>query len=214
MLTGIPPEVTDSDNDGVLDENDFCPNTSEGDLALSRGCSCDQILDLKPGKDTIRRLRQEIKLYNRHTKEIEAGIERLLKSDSQIWAKIQNIAKVKGVGLMTIAKVLAETNAFALIRNGKQLTSYAGFDVVLKESGKYKGKTKISRRGNRHLRMSVFMPALSAIKSNPKMKVYYDRMLERGKPKKTAVIAVARKLLLLIYFLWLKETEYDPAYSG
>jgi len=168
----------------------------------------------KPGKDTVRRLRREIKLYETLIKEVEVSIRSLLKQDAQVWSKIQNIQRVDGVGLMTIAKVLAETNAFALIRNGKQLTSYAGLDVVLKQSGKYKGKTKISRKGNKHLRMSVFMPALSAIKSNPRMKTYYDRMLERGKPKKTAVIAVARKLLLLIYFLWVNETEYDPAYSG
>jgi len=168
----------------------------------------------KPGKDTVRRLRREIKLYETLIKEIETSIRSLLKSDTQIWGKVQNILTVNGIGLMTIAKVLAETNAFALIKNGKQLTSYAGLDIVLKESGKYKGKTKISRKGNRHLRMSVFMPALSAIKSNHKMKNYYDRMLARGKPKKTGVIAVARKLLLLIYFLWINDTKYDPAYSG
>ena len=46
------------------------------------------------------------------------------------------------------------------------------------------------------------------------MKTYYDRMLEKGKPKKSGIIAVARKLLLLIYFLWTNDVEYDPAYSG
>ena len=115
---------------------------------------------------------------------------------------------------MTMAKVLAETNAFALIRNGKQLTSYAGLDIVFKESGKYQGKTKISKKGNQHLRQSVYMPAISAIKTNPKMKTYYNRMLNKGKPKKSGIIAVARKLLLLIYFLWTNEVEYDPSYSG
>jgi len=168
----------------------------------------------KPGKDTIRRLRQEIKLYDHQIEEIEVSIRTVLKSDLQMWQKIQNIQRVKGLGLMTIAKVLAETNAFNMIQNGKQLTSYAGLDVVLKESGKYKGKTRISKKGNHHLRMSVYMPAISAIKSNRRMKVYYNRMIEKGKPKKAGVIAIARKLLLLIYFLWVNETEYDPNYSG
>jgi len=79
---------------------------------------------------------------------------------------------------------------------------------VFNESGKHQGKTRISRKGNKHLRQSVYMPAISAIKSNPKLKMYYDRMLEKGKPKKVGVIAVARKRLLLIYFLWINETEY------
>jgi transposase len=168
----------------------------------------------KPGKDTIKRLRQEIKLYDRQINETEVSIRALLKSDPLIWQKIQNIQRVKGLGLMTIAKVLAETNAFNLIQNGKQLTSYAGLDVVLKESGKYKGKTRISKKGNHYLRMSVYMPAISAIKSNGRMQTYYNRMIEKGKPKKAGVIAIARKLLLLIYFLWVNETEYDPNYIG
>jgi len=168
----------------------------------------------KPGEDTVRRLSREIKLYQILIKEVEAGIRKLLQRDARVWSKIQNILRVKGIGLMTLAKVLAETNAFALIRNGKQLTSYAGLDIVLKESGKFKGKTKISKKGNRYLRQSVYMPAISAIKSNPKMKTYYDRMLEKGKPKKSGIIAVARKLLLLIYFLWINDVEYDPTYSG
>jgi len=168
----------------------------------------------KPGRDTIRRLGREIKLYEALIKEVELSIRSLLQSDLQMWVKIQNILRVNGVGLMTIAKVLAETNAFALIRNGKQLASYAGLDVVFNESGKHQGKTRISRKGNSHLRQSVYMPAISAIKSNPRMKSFYERMLEKGKPKKVGVIAVARKLLLLIYFLWTNETEYDPAYAA
>jgi len=168
----------------------------------------------KPGKDTIRRLRREIKLYETLIKEVELSIRSLLQSDTLMWVKIQNILRVNGVGLMTVAKVLAETNAFALIRNGKQLTSYAGLDVVFNDSGKHQGKTRISRKGNSHLRQSVYMPAISAIKSNPNLKSYYDRIIEKGKPKKVGVIAVARKLLLLIYFLWINETEYDPAYAA
>ncbi len=58
------------------------------------------------------------------------------------------------------------------------------------------------------------MSQLYAIKSNKQMKTYYDRMLERGKPKKAGIVAVARKLLLLIYFLWTNETEYDPNYAA
>jgi len=168
----------------------------------------------KPGKDTVRRLRREIKLYETLIKEVELSIRSLLQRDLKIWVKIQKILRVNGVGLMTVAKVLAETNAFALIRNGKQLASYAGLDVVFKESGKYQGKTKISKKGNQHLRQSVYMPAISAIKTNPKMKTYYNRMLNKGKPKKSGIVAVARKLLLLIYFLWINDVEYNPAYLG
>lgn len=113
---------------------------------------------------------------------------------------------------MTFAKVLAETNAFALIHNAKQLTSYAGLDVALKESGKYRGKTKISKKGNRYLRLAVYMPAISAISSNEQMKTFYERLVNSGKPKKAAIVAVSRKMLLLIYHIWKNNTPYDPAF--
>ena len=167
----------------------------------------------KPGKDALRRLRKEIAFYNQLIKEIESSILDLLKSDEQIWRKVENINQVKGYGIMSIAKILAETNGFALFRNHKQLASYAGLDVVLRESGHFKGKTKISKKGNSHLRMGLYMPALSATRSNPKMKAFYDRIIAKGKPKKVGIIAVARKLLVLMYFLWTKDIEYISNYN-
>ncbi|MEI9945951.1 MAG: IS110 family transposase [Chitinophagaceae bacterium] len=61
------------------------------------------------------------------------------------------ICSIPGVGLLTAVTVLAETNGFDLIRNKKQLTSYAGLDVREKQSGtSVKGKPKISKKGNRY----------------------------------------------------------------
>lgn len=166
----------------------------------------------QPAPTSLKRLKQEIKFYQRQRQNIEAEIMALLKQDIQSWDKIQNIQQVKGLSYMTIAKILAETDGFALIRNAKQLASYAGLDVVLKESGKYKGMTKLSKRGNKYLRMSVYMPALSAIRSNRQMKKYYERMLKRGKSKKAGISAIARKMLLIVYYLWVNNTKYDPDY--
>jgi len=157
-------------------------------------------------------LKQEIKFYQRQLEDIEAEILTLLKQDHENWNKVQNIQQVKGLSYMTIAKILAETDGFALIRNGKQLASYAGLDVVLRQSGKYSGKTTLSKRGNKYLRMSVYMPALSAMRSNRQMKAYYERILDKGKPKKVGIMAIARKMLLLVYYLWVNDTKYDPDY--
>ena len=90
---------------------------------------------------------------------------------------------------------------------------YAGLDVVFNDSGIKKGKTSISKKGNKFLRKAVFMPALSASKHNHKMKELYKRLVAKGKNKKLALIAVARKLLLLIYSLWKNNSEYIPDYQ-
>jgi hypothetical protein len=69
-------------------------------------------------------------------------------SDSDLNCRITNITTAKGIGFITAVKVIAEAGGFALIRNHKQLASYAGFDVVLKESGTRRGKPAISKKGN------------------------------------------------------------------
>jgi transposase len=76
-----------------------------------------------------------------------------------------------------------------------------------------KGKTSISKKGNTFIRKALFMPALSACRANPHMKELYKRLVAKGKNKKLAIIAVARKLLLLIYTLWKSNSVYIPEYN-
>ncbi len=94
----------------------------------------------------------------------------------------------------------------------KQLASYAGYDAVFNDSGMKKGKTSIWKKENKFLRNAVFMPALAACRYNPRLKEFYNRLVAKGKNRKLALIAVARKLLLLIYSLWKSNSVYDPNY--
>ena len=65
--------------------------------------------------------------------------------------------------MITIATVLAETNGFEMFSNHRQLTSYSGYDVVENQSGKRMGKTKISKKGNSHIRRILHMAALNVV---------------------------------------------------
>ena len=161
-----------------------------------------------PSKKSVSRIKSLINYYKKLIKTVEKEIEALLKSDEELDGKVQKLKSIKGVGVITIASILAETNGFALIKNRKQLASYAGLDVVLNESGKRKGKTKISKKGNSYLRQSVYMPALSAVRSNKEFKNLFIRIMEKKSFKKIGLIAVARKLLLLVYTLWKNDQEY------
>lgn len=168
----------------------------------------------KADKQSITRKTKLIKLLEKQIKEIINQLKIIIKKDEKLSAKIENIITAKGLGFITIVSVIAETNGFELVSNQKQLTSYAGFDVVLNNSGNRKGKTSISKKGNKYLRKAVFMPALSAVQHNHKMKELYKRLVEKGKNKKLALIAVARKLLLLIYTLWKNDSVYIPNYKS
>lgn len=167
----------------------------------------------QPNKGTIKRKKQIIRILEKQTKEIENQIKTAIKQDKELAVKIDRAVKIKGLGFISVVTVVAETNGFELITNQKQLTSYAGLDVVYNDSGIKKGKTSISKKGNKFLRKVVFMPALSACRHNQKMKELYLRLLSKGKNKKLALIAIARKLLLLIYALWKNNSDYNPNYN-
>ncbi len=165
-----------------------------------------------PQRRSLRRKEQLLKFLEHQANQIEEELRQLVDSDPILSQRVRTICSAKGIGFLTVISVLAETRCFEHVTSGKQLTSYAGLDVVFNDSGLRKGKTSISRKGNAFLRTAVFMPALAAVRSNPRFKELYERLVAKGKNKKLALIAVARKLLLLIYALWKNNTLYDPDY--
>jgi transposase len=167
-----------------------------------------------PVKETLKRLREQLKLYNYQSKQIKNQIGELINQNSDLNSRINNILSIKGVGLMTIISVLAETNGFSLIKNSKQLVSYAGLDVVHRQSGKSENRTSISKKGNKFLRNTLYMPALCACRSNEVLKNIYIKLCIRKNYKKIGIIAVARKLLILIYTLWKNNSTFIPNYES
>lgn len=166
-----------------------------------------------PDKDSIKRKRRLLKELNRQVEEILGEIKNLFQSKPELNQKLNKVATIKGIGEITVIIILAETNCFEHVTNINQLTSYAGLDVVLNDSGKKKGKTTISKRGNKFIRRALFMPAMTACKHNNKMKETFTRLVSRGKNKKAALIAVARKLLVLIYTLWKNDAVFIQDYK-
>lgn len=164
-------------------------------------------------KSTLKRKRQLIKTLEKQTKEIIGQINEIIKSKPELKEKIRKVSTIKGIGEITVITILAETNIFEQVTNIKQLISYAGLDVVLNESGKKKGKTTISKKGNKFIRKALFMPAMSACRYNPQLKIFYHRLVSKGKNKKAVLIAVARKLLTLIFAIWKNDTEFIPDYD-
>lgn len=155
-----------------------------------------------------------IDIYEVKIAEIESLIKELVKADAELLSRIKKIEKVKGLGLITIVVVICETNGFELFNNIRQVVSFAGLDVKMNESGKFKGKTKISKKGNARIRQCLFMPAMSAINSNEKIKDLYERIVEKNPTiKRKGVIAAMRKLLILIFVLWKNGEEYDPGHN-
>lgn len=165
-------------------------------------------------KKMIKQQEATIKLFDKQLLELVDLIKKHLASDKIVKDKVKNICQIKGIGMLTVAAVLAETNGFELFKNYKQLVSYAGFDVVERESGTSTGKTKISKKGNGHLRRAMFMPAFTAVRYKEKSLLdLFDRTFAKHGIKMKSYVAVQKKLLILIYHIWKKNEKFDPNYT-
>lgn len=97
--------------------------------------------------------------------------------------------------------------------NSKQVASYAGLTSKLIQSGTSINKSSLSKLRDKRLRKSLYMPALVAIRFNPVLKNVYERLVSNGKPKKVAIVAVMRKLLILSYGFLKSEKAFDVNYQ-
>lgn len=170
--------------------------------------------EAEPNKSSLNRLKQHVRFLNKQEVEIKLEISDVIKQDEEAMNAMKLISSIPGVGQLTAVIILAETNGFELVRNKKQLTAYAGLDVREKLSGtSVKGKPRISKRGNRYIRKALYMPALAAIRSNEKHKIFFIRLVSKHGIKMKGAVAVQRKILELSYILVKNKQAFDPDYN-
>lgn len=187
------------------------------DLQESRTRINNQLSALRSGEFTNKAIESNlleiISLLEVQIQQTEKLIEEKLESNQELKEGALFITKIKGVSTISVATVLAETNCFEMFSNRNQLTSYAGYDVIENQSGKHVGKTKISKKGNSHIRRIMHMPALNVVTfGEPVFVNLYERVYARTKIKMKGYVAVQRELLCLMYTLWKKKEEYDKEY--
>ncbi|WP_256935260.1 transposase [Olleya sp. HaHaR_3_96] len=170
--------------------------------------------EAEPNKSSLKRLKTRIEFLNQQEKEIKIEIQNIVNKDTQLKKELKNICTIPGVGMLTAVIVIAETNGFELIRNKKQITSYAGLDIKEKQSGtSIRSKTRISKKGNRNLRKAMHLPSLSAVKYNKTHKELYLRLTAKSGVKMKGLIAVQRKLLELIYVVYKNKEGFIQNYE-
>ncbi len=162
----------------------------------------------------IKSINKMIKELENQIAKLEKKVKKTIESDELLNQKYELFKPLKGVGLMSFAVVVAETNGFALFKNQRQLVCYAGYDVVENQSGQRSGKTRISKKGNSHIRRILHMSSLSAVRNKvPVLRNLHERVVDRTGIKMKGYVAVQRKLLVLIYSLWKNDTPFDPMFG-
>lgn len=125
------------------------------------------------------------------------------------------ITSIKGVGQTTAEKFLIEIGDINRFKSHKQLRAFIGFDPSIKQSGSSINiKGKISKRGNAHLRRTMWQMAVSVIRYSDEFSAYYLKKRNEGKKYKQAVIAVANKLIKTLYALLKNRVKYLPNYRN
>lgn len=155
-------------------------------------------------------LKKQIALLESQKEKLQQQVQKTIDEDPVLKERAEKITAIKGIGIQSFAVIIAELNGFALIRNQAQLVNYCGYDVIENQSGSHTGKTKISKKGNSHIRRTLYFPALNVVryKITPFSQLY-QRVFDRSKIKMKGYTAVQKKLLVTIYALWKNNQAFD-----
>jgi transposase len=126
------------------------------------------------------------------------------------WSKtITCLQTIPGIGLLTALWIVVSTLNFTLCQSAEQAAAYAGLAPIPRQSGTSVNKRPcIGHTGNARLRTALYLATLSGTQYNPTLKTFYERLLAKGKPKKVARCAAARKLLHLAWAVGTKQEAY------
>ncbi|MFY0667256.1 MAG: IS110 family transposase [Alteromonas stellipolaris] len=147
-------------------------------------------------KDLAMTIKPILTVFKNQIDKIESKIVKLIESCPDHQAKNDILQSMKGIGKIASAPIISNLPELGYMTN-KQASALVGVAPMNRESGRYKGLRKI--QGGRHqVRTVLYMAMMSAIQSNPVFKATYQRLITAGKPKKVAIIACIRKMVVIL----------------
>jgi len=128
--------------------------------------------------------------------------------------ELEILKSIKGLKDVTSSHFIAEIGNIKRFSSAKKLIAYAGVDPSVYESGEFRGKGRISKRGNRSLRRVLYLMAVSVVRVNEVFREYFLKKRAQGKSYKQAIMAVIHKLLRIIYVLLSRQVLFNPSYHS
>lgn len=144
----------------------------------------------------VRLLQERIALLKAQVQALEKAMRELIEGDPSLCGPIKLLLTIPGYGFLTAVSVFAETDGFALMDTGAEISAYAGIAPAPHKSGTSVHRpAHISKMGNAALRRTAYLAAGGVKHSKGRLGEYYRQLRARGKPPKVALIALGRKLL-------------------
>ena len=169
--------------------------------------------DLTPA--ARRSLARTVRFLAKEADRVQAQAEAIIAATPELAADLALLESVKGVGRQTATTVLAELPPVDQLPSAESAAAYSGLAPAEFTSGKSVRKyTRLSKAGNARLRTALYLPTLTAIRFNPVLKAFYDRLIAAGKPKMQAVGACMRKLVMICYGVLKNRKPFDPDWAS
>ena len=166
-----------------------------------------------PSLAVVKSLKRSLKQLEKEMKDLEGKLLKTVKSTHQ--DLLTRIRTVPGIGVKTATALIVLTDGFERFSSAKELCSYSGLTPIIRQSGSsVRGRSRISKVGNRKLRNLLFMCSFNACKHNKACKELYDRIVAKGKSKKLALIAVCNKLLKQVFAIARSGLVYDETHRS
>ncbi len=164
-----------------------------------------------PSKFVYQSLKRDLKHLNKEIDALEQRLLSLVKQEQQ--QQLTHLKGIPGLGTKTALFLIVITDGFDKFETSGQLCSFVGITPTIRQSGSsVRGKSRISKVGNQKLRNLLFLCAFSACKYNKACREIYERIVNKGKSKKLALIAVANKLLKQAFAIAKSGLPYDEKF--
>ena len=152
-----------------------------------------------------------IKTLSEEIDEIEAKIAELIKEDEKLKEDKRLLTSIKGIGDVTAHTIMGEMYNLANYESAHAAAADAGLSPAYHESGEtVRRKPRLSKMGKSLVRGGLYMPALNAMRTNPLVKAFADRLQRRKKHPMVIIAASMRKLLHLAYGVLKNRADFDP----
>ena len=151
--------------------------------------------------------------------EIEQASEHLSQRHASFQQNLPRLLALPGIGVKIVLPLTVKLMQWHTLTGGqgdaKGLTAFVGLDPQPFESGRsVRKQAGISKMGDNEIRRLLYMGALAAVRGNNPLKPFYDRLVGRGKAKKVALVAAARKILVWAWTIFSRQIEWDPAFHA
>ena len=154
-------------------------------------------------------------MLDKELAQLEKAIAAQVKSSQQLSSLHKRFLTIPGVGQKTVVELIVLLYRWQARTGGnggfKSLTAYVGLDSQTNQSGKSYKRATISKFGSAHYRCCLYMAALGGISGNNTLRHFYDAMVARDKPKKVALVAASRKILVWAWALFTNGQAFDPS---